>query len=195
MIGKVGVWHQFPTIDNIIIAQSFSALEALEKIIKDFDTIIEIGYNRGGLTHWFFLNKKKRAKIIAYDISDEDRLSQKFKFDEQIEFNINNCFSEFSINRIKDQIETGKRTLLFCDGGNKNQEFNTFAKYLKKNDVIMVHDYFDETIEEPYALHVKEWNSLYESSFNNIKETIKKEDLKKYFYEEFRKCLIGSFTK
>ena len=34
-----------------------------------------------------------------------------------------------------------KPCLLLCDNGEKIKEFRAFAKYLKKGDVIMAHDY------------------------------------------------------
>jgi cephalosporin hydroxylase len=194
MKGIINTWNNFPTVDGIIVAQSFSALDNLKKIILNFDTIIEIGYNRGGLTHWFNLNANKNTKIIAYDISDEYRNSN-FLFDNSIDFNVSDCFSEKAINKIKKEIETGGKVLFFCDGGDKNKEFNLFAQYLKYGDIIMLHDYHDENYEEKYAIHVEGWNSPYESSFNQIKNTIEIFNLSKYYYEDFRKSLIGSFIK
>lgn len=192
---KLGKWNQFPTYDGIIIAQTLDALNSLDSIIKDFDTIIEIGYDRGGLTQWFFDHKKNDSKVITFDISDESRLSQNYSFSPEIEFNVENCFSEWSINKIRNKIKMGGRVLLFCDGGDKDKEFNTFCKYLKANDVIMVHDYFDERSGNPYGFYADGWDSNYESSYNNISHSIETEMLKGFYYENFEKCLIGSFIK
>ena len=61
-------------MDGIHISQPINALKELGSIIKSFDTIIEIGYYMGGLTYWFFKNKKETAKIISYDIHDHNRV-------------------------------------------------------------------------------------------------------------------------
>jgi cephalosporin hydroxylase len=191
----VGTFRQFATYDDIIIAQTPKALNLLSNIIGDFDVIIEIGYDRGGLTQWFADYKKSAAKILSFDISDISRLSQNYVFNPEIQFILDNCFSEKSVGIIKNEIESGGRTLIFCDGGDKNQEFNFFSKYLKIGDVIMLHDYYDETSDESYGSYAEGWDSGYESSYNNIKSSVKDQHLKGYYYDEFRKCLIGSYIK
>lgn len=184
----------FPTVDGLHISQTMIALENFKKIIPSFDVIIEIGYYRGGLTQWFAINKKPNAKIIAYDITDTHRNSQEFDFDPEIEFIASDCFSEIGVKNIKELLKSEGSVLLFCDGGNKIKEFNFFSEYLKPKDVIMVHDYYDDTLDEPYALNLN-WPSPYETTYSSIQQSIKKNKLKKYKYQDFRKSLIGSFIK
>lgn len=178
-------------MDGIHISQPINALKELGSIIKLFDTIIEIGSYMGGLTYWFFKNKKETAKIISYDISDSNLV----KYESDISFIIKDCFA--SEDEIKDFIQNPGKTLLFCDGGFKEQEFNTFCKYLKKDDVIMLHDYYDDKQPEEYNSFPESagWVYPYESKYSSIEESIVKYDLKKFKYEEFRKVLIGSFVK
>ena len=195
MENNIGRYAQFPTIDGIIIAQAIKSLDVLGKVVKQFDTIIEIGYCRGGLTQWFFNNKKIRGKVIGYDITDNWRSSQNYHFSDEIEFNVCDCFSDFAVNKIQNQIKFGGKVLLFCDGGSKETEFNIFSKYLKEGDVVMIHDYFDDRVNEPYASDIEEWTSGPESFYNHIKNSILSENLEEYMYEDFRKCLIGSFVK
>jgi len=190
----IDVTGQFPTIDGLHISQTTSALNNLKEIIDQFDTIIEIGYYRGGLTQWFAVNKHFGAKIIAYDISDQERLSQKFNFNKDIQFCVYNCFTEIAIKKINDEIETGGKVLVFCDGGAKNDEFNLFSQFLKPGDVIMLHDYFDSRANEPYAHNIT-WPCPYESTYSGISSAVSLYNLKEYKYEEFRKSLIGAFYK
>jgi hypothetical protein len=178
-------------MDGIHISQPINALKELHNIISLFDIIIEIGYYMGGLTYWFFKNKKETAKIISYDISDNHRV----KYESDILFITKDCFS--SEIEIKNFIQNHGRTLLFCDGGAKEQEFNTFSKFLKKDDVIMLHDYYDDEQSEGYNSFSESsgWVYPYESKYSSIKESINKYNLQKFKYEEFRKVLIGSFIK
>lgn len=178
-------------VDDLHVSQPIKALEELSHIIKSFDTIIEIGYYMGGLTYWFFKNKKETAQIISYDITDVNRI----KYESDIKFITKDCF--YAENEIEGFIKNPGRTLLFCDGGFKEKEFNTFCKYLKKDDVIMVHDYYDDEKPEKYNSFPESngWIYPHESKFSSIKESINKNNLQKFKYEEFRKVLIGSFIK
>jgi hypothetical protein len=178
-------------MDGIHISQPINALKELSSIIKSFDTIIEIGYYMGGLTYWFFKNKKETANVISYDIHDHNRV----QYESDILFITKDCFA--SKDEIKNLIQSPGKTLLFCDGGFKEQEFNTFSKYLKKDDVIMLHDYYDDKQLEEYNSFSESagWIYPYESKYSSIEQSIIKYDLKKFKYEEFRKVLIGSFIK
>ena len=49
-------------------------------------------------------------------------------------------FSEETQNHIKENVEQFK-TFIFCDGGNKASEFNTYAPLLKSGDRIAAHDW------------------------------------------------------
>lgn len=184
----------FVNYNGLHISQTPKCLEYLNIIVKTFDIIIEIGYYRGGLTQWFADHKKENAKVIAYDISDNERLNQKFNFHKDIQFIIADCFSKKSIENISNSIKFGGKVLLFCDGGNKEKEFKIFSEYLKSNDVIMVHDYFDDSLNEKYASYVN-WNLPFECKHSDIKSSIQNNQLNPYYYEEFRQSLIGSFVK
>ena len=51
------------------------------------------------------------------------------------------ALDKYLINLIKTNIQKEGKTLLFCDGGDKKCEFNTFSPFLKDGDFIMLHDY------------------------------------------------------
>jgi hypothetical protein len=182
----------FCECDGQHISLTYKSIEYLSKIIKDFDTIIEIGTYKGGLTYWFNLNKKDGAKVISYDIKDFKNYKEY-----NIKFIIRNVFDEVSVSEIKNYIETGGKTLLFCDGGFKNQEFNTFSKFLKSGDHIMLHDFFDDTRPEPYASFEDSagWCHKSESNYLGIINSVSENKLVKFMYEDFRRNIIGSFKK
>jgi 23S rRNA U2552 (ribose-2'-O)-methylase RlmE/FtsJ len=179
-------------VDGVIAAQLPKASDAFKTIIQDFSLIIEIGYHRGAFSRWLNQNKQKSAKLVCYDISDGAREVT----DLDIDFRVGDCFNEDIITEISELIKKSKKTLLLCDGGNKNSEFNLYAKYLKKGDVIMLHDYHDDTCEERYEdFSGSEWGSEAESYYSSIKSTVDEISLKKYNYDLFRSVLWGAFNK
>lgn len=68
---------------------------------------------------------------------------------------------------------------------------------LNLGDVIMLHDYHDDEQPEPYNSFEESfgWEYPMESNFSSIKGEVIANNLEKFKYENFRKVLIGSFTK
>ena len=64
------------------------------------------------------------------------------------------------------------RTLLLCDNGNKNREFNLYAPYLKHGDIIMAHDYVASGKED-------RWKAS-EVNIDLIRDTIAEYNLQDY---------------
>lgn len=124
--------------NGMIAMQNENALPIIKKNLQDenFDTIIEIGTAFGGFGLFLFENKGDQCKFITYDILD--RVSS-YKQYEQIDFRKKDVFH--NTQKIADLIINGGKVALFCDGGNKIKEVNTFAKYLKNGDNIFAHDY------------------------------------------------------
>lgn len=180
----------FIKYNNIFLGQTPKTLECLKDIVMSFDTIIEVGFHRGGLSEWLNDNKKKESELYCYDITNKFLESKT-----NINFIISDCFNPNTIDEIENLIKSGKKTLLLCDGGNKEQEFNTFSKFLKNGDVIMIHDYC-EKIDEFYTISSKvNWVAPPESHYKNIKESISTYNLKPYMYEKFKEVFWGSFIK
>lgn len=180
----------FESYDNIELGQTPKTTETFSNIIEEFDTIIEIGFHRGGLSNWLFKNKKPETNLYCYDITKEY-----LQCNEKINFIISDCLSPSSISEIKNTIKTGKKTLVLCDGGNKEIEFEIYSKFLKEGDVIMLHDYCDDFNYYNVLSKVKNWPSPPESYLNNITNSIKNNNLKPYKYYEFRNIFWGSFIK
>jgi len=173
-------------------AQSKNIVNIFPKILGDFDTIIEIGTFTGAFTYWMSQNKKESTTIFTWDNNESYR---EIHDSHNTEYIIDDCFSIDSIIKIKNIIDSHGRVLFLCDGGNKEMEFNLFSKYLKKNDVIMLHDYAES--EEEY-LRIKneiDWPTNYESSYENIKQSLIDNNLEPYHYDEFKQVVWGSFIK
>jgi hypothetical protein len=183
--------NQFLVVDGVIAAQAKNVATYFNNIIYNFDTIIEIGFHRGGFSSYLNKNKRPNTLLFCYDITD----SAKEIKDNSINFIIGDCFSQSIIEDIKNKIVTGNRTLVLCDGGNKEEEFILYSKFLKSKDVIMLHDYAHS--ENDYAI-IKQnlnWPTNFESFYGNIKQSVEKNNLDFFMYEDFKSVLWGSFIK
>lgn len=180
-------------VENTTAGQVPHIVVPFSKVLKDFDLIIEIGYHWGGLTLWFERNKKPGAKVIGFDINDEIREVT----DPSVDYRYGDCFSEQTINEITELVNNSGKTLIFCDGGYKEREFQIYSKIIKSGDVIMLHDFYDDRKPEPYNSFPESegWRYSHESCYSNIKDSIEENSLEEYYHEEFRRCLIGSFIK
>lgn len=183
--------QKFLLVDGIIAAQTPGIEDAFKGILDSFDTIIEIGFNRGALSLWLFRNKKSKTKLVCYDITFQDKCVD----DSNIDFRLGDCFDSSIIEEIKSLIQRKGKTLVLCDGGNKEREFALYASFLKEGDVIMLHDYADSDAEYNSIISEIGWETPAESRFDNIKESVDSNNLIKYQYEVFKNVLWGSFTK
>lgn len=140
-----------PIIQNKYICDIYPQLLANNNI----EIIIEIGSAYGSFP--IFLRKycNYDKTLITYDVKDNRPETIKKDFQRlDIDFRKKNVFKVE--NEIASLIKSEKQVLLFCDGGNKKQEINTFVKYLKPRDIIIGHDYsfdlkyFNEHLKEKY---------------------------------------------
>jgi hypothetical protein len=177
---------------NVLLGQTPNIITHFSSIIKDFDCIIEIGYHRGGLSLWLNDNKKDNCDLYCFDISDENRIVTN---NEKINFIVLDCLLSETILKIKNIIQSSGKTLVLCDGGNKELEFEIYSKFLKTNDVIMLHDYSHDNDDYIKLSQRQNWVSLSESHFENIKHSILKNNLEPYLYDNFKSVFWGSFIK
>jgi len=126
-------------------AQTWSALTMLTKTLsenRDIKRVVELGTGTGGLTLFFGANMLQRnGKVLSFDIEPTQSRQAQRDFEKlNIVFEHRDVFEEESIKIAKKFIED-ERALIFCDNGRKTKEFHTYAKILKKNDLIMAHDW------------------------------------------------------
>lgn len=159
--------------------------------IKQFDTIIEIGTYNGGLTSWFADNKKENCKLVSFDIDGSINTTNR----SDIDFRVENCFDNKTFLDIVNLIQRDGKTLVLCDGGNKEKEFNTFSEYLKSGDVIMAHDYMENEDEWQFKTNFWQWPYAADTRFSNIKNTIEKNNLSPFKYEESKFIFWASYIK
>jgi hypothetical protein len=159
--------------------------------LKQFSTIIEIGTYNGGFTSWLADNKREDALIVSYDIDASINHSNR----KDIDFRVEDCFANTTIIDIINLINRDGKTLMLCDGGNKPKEFDEFSKYLKKGDVIMAHDYCADKDIWNDVTKFWHWPYAHETLYEQIKDTIDRENLIPYKNNEFNFFLWASYTK
>lgn len=128
---------------NHVTMQSPVAIEIFDEFFKynTFDTIIEIGTAGGGWS--IFLKEhsmKMGASFITYDIQNNPKKRDEFT-SLNIDFRLKDVLEPDVILEIQNLIYNSGRVALFCDGGDKIQEFNLFSSMLRTGDFILAHDY------------------------------------------------------
>ena len=182
------------TIDGIDYrtAQSKNVIKPFSMILKDFEQIIEIGTFTGAFTYWLSENKLESCEITSYDINSYNLLINSIK---DTKLQISDCFEPETISEIKSLINRPKRTLLLCDGGDKETEFKLFARFLKSGDVVMLHDYSETSEEYEKIKKELDWPTVSESHYKNLERYLPELNLKPYLYDTFKQVLWGSFIK
>lgn len=182
--------EQFLVVDGVIAAQTVNIEIPFKEILPEFSTIIEIGFDRGGFSKWLNYNKKPDTKLVSYDISFNSKL-----VDDGIDFRLGDCFDPTVIAEITQLINSSGKTLVLCDGGNKEKEFMLYSKHLKPNDVIMLHDYAHSDADYNDIKLQIGWKTGAESKYQNIKNAVHENNLSPYHYEKFKNVLWGAFFK
>lgn len=144
--------------------------------------IIEIGTYRGGFSY-LLSDVFTKSKITTLDINpdcDIEKLSKEtgintYKMD---------TFSEEAVNLISSLIKEDGVCIVFCDGGNKPEEFKKFAQYLKYNDIILAHDYSPNNEYWENYMKDKIWN-WHEIDDGQINDTCINNNLNDFMHAEF----------
>lgn len=109
---------------------------------EKFDHIIEIGTGNGAFSIYFAIKSNEMgAKFTTYDIkkiSSETQRKLKSHNAKVVTCDINKNADIEAI------IKSEGRCLILNDGGLKVPEFHRFSKVMKKNDIIMTHDYYKD---------------------------------------------------
>jgi len=187
--------------------QRHEAFAAINDLLNyyNFTNIIEIGTHDCGLsiplalyclnskipveaenpsepsTHKARTHHKQPKQFYTMDITVRDIHSIKLIIGMGAKFFKEDCFLKEA--EIGNLIQQNGRSLLLCDGGDKPKEVNTFAKYLKKGDIIMGHDYFHSEEEEEKYLN-KIWYGK-ELCYKDVEKTLEKENISVIYRETF----------
>lgn len=159
------------------------------RVFKEFlsivrpSRILEIGTFHGGLTLLLrdILDELQLYDSIirTYDINEQEFLKP-LVTDRKVEVFTQNLFNndysdwldENSKEEIKNFINQDGITLIMCDGGCKKCEFNLIAPFLKKQDIIMTHDYAPNN--EYFEQHMKDkiwnWHEIQDSDIIEVSQ-------------------------
>lgn len=123
-------------------------------LLTDAKKIFELGFRNGGFTSILNDHKiSKWARIYAYDIEKPKKELDLHK----VTWYYGDIFKQ--IDRIGSAIaDPLGQSIVFCDGGDKNLEFQLLAPYLKKGDIILTHDYAPNKIEFENDYLNKRWD-------------------------------------
>lgn len=191
-------YYRLNIYDGIQISQVLGIYLAFNKDwLSKFDNIVEIGTYNGGLSSYIYDSRKEGAFFVSYDIEPKINQALLEKGRTDIDFRIGDCFEERHFNDIANSIKRPGRTLMICDGGNKTEEFNRFSEYLKPGDIIILHDYKDESHEDLFmeSKAYWQWPYMFECSYDSIKDAVSKNGLEKCEYNKFLFYMWGCFIK
>jgi 23S rRNA U2552 (ribose-2'-O)-methylase RlmE/FtsJ len=150
--------------------------------------ILEIGTALGGFTQflkWSLNELELPTYILSYDVIEYNWYKDIIKTG--IDIRVKNVFDS-NYQTVEEEvinfINQDGTTIVLCDGGYKVGEFNLLAKYLKRGDFIMAHDYGEnrEIFEE--KINRKIWN-WFEISKSDIESTCIANNLEIYNKETF----------
>ena len=128
---------------GVATAQAWTQVGLLFTLINEFNLagVIEIGLFRGGLAD-MLIHRRERFTDFQYlgFQMDGSELSEHVRGKPGVI--IADCFAPESIGMIQKFIASAPRpVLVYCDGGDKPREMNTYAPMLRRNDYLMAHDY------------------------------------------------------
>ena len=140
--GEIRLGHIYPEVDVI---------KDMIKVYRP-NWFIELGVHEGGLSYILM----RQFPILQYFGIKLDcsivRPEVRRLFDRQPNYlYCGDCFSSLVYESLKYIVQTSKTGIFYCDGGNKAKEINFFADIMKRGDIIMCHDYYDES-REPTGL-------------------------------------------
>jgi predicted O-methyltransferase YrrM len=189
----------FTSYKGIMLQQHEDYQTVFSKLLEDTKParILEIGTGAGGLT--LFLRDKlneiglRETYIKSYDVNTTS-------FDNNVhdltnlELSKENLFgggNEFILERgdlIEPYIKSEGLTIVLCDGGNKIKEFNQISPLLKSGDIIMAHDYCENSnlFESDYKDKIWNWCEIQE---RDIEVICQQENLEDFMKEYFNKIV------
>ncbi len=189
-------YYRLNYYNQIQISQVLGIYTLFNKdFLSNFSNIIEIGSYNGGLSSYLKDNSPTDSFFVSYDIDPTINEVVNTQNRKDIDFRIEDCFSPKAKKDISSYIKRKGKTLMICDGGHKNKEFNLYSQYLKKGDIIILHDFLDNNEIWNNATQYWQWPYGNESDRKSIQKSIVKYNLKEYDYNKFQFFIWGSFIK
>lgn len=144
--------------------------------------VLEIGFGTGALTLFLrdHLNELglHETPIKSYDTNETTDFHRSIQKLNNIELLKDNLFPGNDYTFINDEsiinyIQSEGLTLILCDGGNKQREFQQLSKFMKVGDIIMAHDYVDteENFQKNYYDKIWNWREIGDEHINEVCES------------------------
>jgi len=154
--GTYKVYQDEFNVTDVLAAQSWWQINAHLDIINRYKVklFIELGTYIGGIVTHIIPNiiLDETFHYLGYEINSSVVHPKIKKFalqNPRCQLVLDNMFSESNLEYIRKRIaETSGTVYVFCDGGDKPKELLTFSTFLRKGDIISVHDYTDDQTGE-----------------------------------------------
>ena len=192
---------------DLYVLQMSNVKENLKTLFEKVKPIriVEIGTEYGGLTLIIsdILNELNltESKVRSYDIKDCQNLTKNSNLPDNIEFFCENIFEndkfkliEKSKETLNEFLNTEGINIFMCDGSNQVKEFKSLAPICKKGDIIMVHDYIENSDIFENEFKNKKWN-WNEIQLKDIQDIIEYLDFEKFEYDNMCEVVWGCFIK
>lgn len=146
------IYHRLTdtSFGGIAMAQQWADLWMWEAILNDnpqIKAIFEIGTWQGGFSFWLWSQAQARdLHFETYDATIPDRSIPGFER--------HDVFADSEL--LGERFRTWEPCVVFCDGGNKPRELNTFAAELRsQGSLLLVHDWGTEILLEDVPDHLE----------------------------------------
>jgi hypothetical protein len=141
------------------LSKSWVEIFQVEAILDDlnYERIVELGTGSGALTVFMATHALMRGNKPVHSF-DNKRPSEKCVVAlDKLGASFMQCdiFSEQEF--IGKIIDNDGLTIVYCDNGKKIDEMVAFSKYMKKGDVMLVHDYPDEVSDMDFEFVKREY--------------------------------------
>jgi len=168
---------------------AIAAFRRFFKTEKEIKRVIELGTGRGGFS--YFLNEE--CKKYDTEFSTFETEPHKCTACEKHGFVSELTSKDADPNYLGDIIKREGRTILLVDSAKKNADVAKYVKFLKPNDVVMVHDYAHDRSFYHSVMRAK---NIWRSCGTQLKHMSGTHDsLEKYRPMLFWRAAWGAFVK
>lgn len=160
--------------------QTFTTLLFFELYIEyhKFNYVVELGSSKGGLSVYLANTASSTEQFLFHTFEiDKDSwwynrpiggVGHWFEKLETISPYIKSFQMDVFGDEAKNIIRTNMveyKTLIFCDGGNKVNEFNYYSQFLKPGDCIVTHDWNTEISQSDIQDSLDKYNLIIDDNF------------------------------
>ncbi len=177
-------------IEGLHIGQNKNIDEVFLKLKNEYgqpENIIEIGTCWGGFS--LFLAKMFPFSVVhTFDISDwgDDQHIKKrnILFEKhKIQYHNESYNKNDDCKAIRELLK--KKSILLCDGGHKEHEFEELMNHIEVNSIIMAHDYGRNLKYFRSEIQGKYWNESFEFDGSKFERKCKEINLIPYMQDDF----------